>query len=181
MNELKPPPGLIMVYTGNGKGKTTAALGTTIRAAGYKWKVFILQFIKGSWHYGEMDGIKLLSDFVDMEQMGKGFYKIIDDDLPEEEHKKAAAAALEKARDVMQSGDYRLVILDEINNAVELRLIELNDVLELLKNKPPKLNVILTGRNAAPEVIEVAHLVTEMKEIKHPFQQGYMAKKGIDF
>ncbi|MFC1728868.1 cob(I)yrinic acid a,c-diamide adenosyltransferase [candidate division KSB1 bacterium] len=180
-DDLKPPPGLIIVYTGDGKGKTTAALGTVIRAAGYKWNVFILQFIKGSWHYGEIDGIRLLEPYVTMEQMGKGFYKIIDDNLPEEEHKKAAAHALERAREIMHSGRYQLVILDEINNAVDLGLVELADVVALLKNKPARLNVILTGRNAKPEIVELAHLVTEMNEVKHPFRQGFKAKKGIDF
>ncbi len=181
MEDLKSPKGLIIVYTGDGKGKTTAALGTVIRAAGYKWKVFILQFMKGTWHYGEMDGIKLLEKFVTMEQMGKGFYKILDDNLPEEEHKKAASLALKKAEEVMASGEYKLLILDEINNAVDLGLICLEDVVGLLRNKPPDISVILTGRGAKPEIIEMAHLVTEMKEIKHPFKQGFKAKKGIDY
>jgi len=170
-----------MVYTGGGKGKTTAALGAAVRAAGYKWQVFMLQFIKGSWHYGEMDGIKLLDRYVTMEQMGKGFYKIIDDDIPEEEHKKAAANALERARAAFHCGKYKLVILDEINNAIDLGLISAVDVVRLLKEKPAGLNVILTGRGATSEIIEMAHLVTEMKEIKHPFRQGFKAKRGIDF
>ncbi len=177
----KKDTGLILVYTGNGKGKTTAALGTTIRAIGYGWKTYILQFVKGSWHYGEMDGIKALEPDVIMEQMGRGFYKILDDNLPEEEHKKAARAALKHARDVMNSGDYQLVILDELNNAVDLDLLQIEDVIALLKEKPGKLNVIITGRNAKPELIEIADLVTEMKEIKHPFQQGIKARKGIDY
>ena len=179
--EHKKDKGLILVYTGNGKGKTTAALGTTIRAIGYGWKTYILQFVKGSWHYGEIDGIKALEPDVVMEQMGRGFYKILDDNLPEEEHKKAARAALKHARDVMNSGDYQLVILDELNNAVDLDLLQIEDVIALLKDKPGKLNVIVTGRNAKPELIEIADLVTEMKEIKHPFQQGIKARKGIDY
>ncbi|MFC1477679.1 cob(I)yrinic acid a,c-diamide adenosyltransferase [candidate division KSB1 bacterium] len=181
MKKLKEPDGLTVVYTGNGKGKTTAALGLCIRAAGYRWKVFILQFMKGTWRYGEMDGINLLGDYVTMEQMGKGFYKILDDNLPEEEHKKAAAEAVERAREVIHSGGYQLVILDEINNAVDLELIGLPDVIDIVKNKPEKLNLVLTGRNAKPEIIELADLVTEMKEVKHPFQQGFSAKKGVDY
>jgi len=181
MDDLKNAPGLIIIYTGSGKGKTTAALGTAVRAAGYKRHVFILQFIKGTWHYGEIDGIKMLGEYVTMEQMGRGFYKILDDDLPEEEHKKAAAAALEHARDVIHSGKYQLVILDEINNAVDLGLVELDDVVGLLRDRPEGLDIILTGRNARPEIIEMAHLVTEMKEIRHPFTSGFKAKKGIDY
>lgn len=181
MKDLKKPSGLVLVYTGNGKGKTTASLGVAVRAAGYGRKVFILQFIKGSWHYGEIDGIKLFGEFVTMEQMGKGFYKIIDDNLPEEEHKKAAAHGIKRAKEVMHSGDYHLVILDEINNAVDLGLVDLEDVLDLIRGKPEELDIILTGRSAKPEVIEAADLVTEMREIKHPFQQGFMAKKGIDY
>ncbi|MCH8286592.1 cob(I)yrinic acid a,c-diamide adenosyltransferase [candidate division KSB1 bacterium] len=173
--------GLIIVYTGNGKGKTSAALGSVIRASGYGWKIFILQFVKGSWHYGEIDGIKVFEPDVVMEQMGKGFYKIMDDNLPEEDHKKAAKHGLERAREKMQSGDYKLVILDEINYAIDLGLLPLEDVVELLKQKPGKLNVILTGRNARKEIIDLADLVTEMKEIKHPFQKGLKARKGIDF
>jgi len=181
MKEQKEPGGLIIVYTGSGKGKTTAALGMCIRAAGYKYNTFIIQFIKGSWHYGEIDGIKLLEKYVTMEQMGKGFYKILDDKIPEEEHKKAARQAIERAREVMHSGKYKLVILDEISNAIDLGLIELEIVIQLLKEKPASVDVILTGRNAKPEIIELADLVTEMKEIKHPFQKGFMAKKGIDY
>ena len=176
--------GLIIVYTGDGKGKTSAALGATIRASGYGWKIYMLQFIKGSWRYGEMDGIKALAPpngGVIMEQMGKGFYKIIDDTLPEAEHKKAAQNALKRARQKMLSGEFKLVILDEIHYAVNLGLLPLEDVLNLLKEKPGKLHVILTGRNAPPEIIEMADMVTEMKEIKHPFQKGLKARKGIDF
>jgi len=172
---------MILVFTGDGKGKTTAALGTVVRAYGYGWKVYILQFIKGTWHYGEMDGIKALEPAVEMEQLGKGFYKILDDDLPEEEHKKAAVAAVERAREKIQSGKYKLVVLDEIINAVDLELITVEDVLGLIKDKPKDVHLILTGRGAKPEIIEACDLVTEMKEIKHPFQKGLKAKKGIDF
>jgi len=180
----KRKSGLIIVYTGDGKGKTSAALGAAVRASGYGWKIYILQFMKGSWHCGEIDGIKKLAPphgGVVMEQIGKGFYKIIDDNLPEEEHKKTARHALNRARQMMHSGEYQLVILDEINFAIDLGLLPLEDVIKLLQEKPSRLHVILTGRNAKPEIIEMADLVTEMKEIKHPFQQGYKGKKGIDF
>lgn len=173
--------GLTIVYTGNGKGKTSAALGAVLRAAGYQMRSIMIQFIKGSWFYGEMDGAKLLSDFFTIERMGKGFYKIIDDTLPEEEHRKAAAAAIHRAVEVLASNAYDLVILDEINVALDTGLVTLDDVQRILDAKPRSCHLILTGRNAHPTVIARADLVTEMREIKHPFQKGRFAQKGIDF
>jgi len=173
--------GLVIVYTGNGKGKTTAALGLCIRAIGYDEKVCIVQFIKGSWKYGELDGIKRLSPNVELYQKGLGFVGIIDDKLDRSEHIKAAKEAVEFAREKIESGRYDIVILDEINVAVGLGLIELDDVLGLIRCKPPLLDLVLTGRNAKQEIIDIADLVTEMREIKHPYQKGIMAQKGIDF
>ncbi len=173
--------GLIVVYTGDGKGKTTAALGMCIRAAGYKKKVKIIQFIKGTWHYGELDGIKLLSEYVDLEQLGKGFVGIIDDKEDISTHIKAAKKTLEKSREEMLSGKWDILILDEINVALGLKLIELEDVLELLNQKPEDLHLVLTGRNAPQEIIDRSDLATEMREIKHPFQQGILAQQGVDF
>lgn len=173
--------GLIAVYTGNGKGKTTAALGTVVRAAGYGLQVYMLQFIKGSWHYGELDGAELLKPYFTIERMGKGFYKILDDDLPEEEHRAAAAAAATRAIEVLKSGEYDIVILDEINVAVMTKLLPVSKVLEIIDAKPPTCHLILTGRGAPQEVIDRADLVTEMKEIKHPYQKGHLAQKGFDF
>jgi cob(I)alamin adenosyltransferase len=173
--------GLVIVYTGNGKGKTTAALGLCIRAIGYDEKICIVQFIKGSWKYGELDGIKRLSPNVELYQKGLGFVGIIDDKLDRSEHIKAAKEAVEFAREKIESGRYDIVILDEINVAVGLGLIELDDVLGLIRCKPPLLDLVLTGRNAKQEIIDIADLVTEMREIKHPYQKGIMAQKGIDF
>ena len=173
--------GLVVVYTGNGKGKTTAALGMCIRAAGYEKMVKIIQFIKGSWHYGELDGIKLLSDYVELEQMGKGFVGIIDDKEDISVHIAAAQKTLEHSREEMISGKYDILILDELNVALKLNLIELDDVLDLIRNKPDDLHLVITGRDAHEEVIELADLVTEMKEIKHPFQKGVLAQRGVDF
>lgn len=173
--------GLTIVYTGNGKGKTTAALGMCVRAAGYKWKVKILQFVKGSWKYGELKGIKLLADFVELEQVGEGFVGIVDDDKDIEVHREAARKALAYARETVESGKYDLVILDELNVALDLGLVELQDVLDLIAAKPEKLHLVLTGRGAKPEVIEVANLVTEMTEIKHPFRDGILAQRGVDW
>ncbi len=173
--------GLVVVYTGNGKGKTTAALGLCIRAVGYDKKVCIIQFIKGSWKYGELDGIKKLAPHVELYQKGLGFVGIIDDKLDKSEHIKAAGEALAFAGEKMHEGKYDIVILDEINVAMHLNLIRVDDVLKLIDNKPESLDLILTGRNAKDEIIERADLVTEMREIKHPFQKGIKAKKGIDF
>ncbi len=173
--------GLVLVYTGDGKGKTTAALGLAVRAAGYRLRVLMIQFIKGSWYYGEKDGARLLSPYFEMEQMGKGFYKILDDKLPEKEHKKAASAAIERAIEVLQARSYDIVILDEINVALHTGLVNLEDVLRVLDAKPESCHLVLTGRNAHPEIIARADLVTEMREIKHPYQKGIKAQKGIDF
>lgn len=173
--------GLVIIYTGDGKGKTTASLGVCIRAAGYKKRIKIIQFIKGTWHYGELDGIKLLSEYVDLEQMGKGFVGIIDDREDISTHINAAAKALERSREVIHSGRYDIVILDELNVALSLKLIELEAVIDLIRGKPEKLHLIITGRGAHEKVIEMADLVTEMREIKHPYKKGILAQEGIDF
>lgn len=181
MEKKAEKKGLVIVYTGDGKGKTTAALGLCVRAVGYDEKVCIVQFIKGSWKYGELDGIKKLAPNVELFQKGLGFVGIIDDKLDKSEHIKAAGQALIFAREKVVSGGYDIVILDEINVAVHLGLIEVGDVLKLIDDKPPLLDLVITGRNAREEIIERADLVTEMREIKHPFRKGIMAQKGIDF
>lgn len=173
--------GLVIVYTGNGKGKTTAALGMCIRAAGYNKKIKILQFVKGSWKYGELKGIELLKDFVDMEQVGEGFVGIVDDNKEFSVHQEAARKGLAHAREIIHSGEYDIVMLDELNIAIDLGLIPLEEALDVVKNKPEKLHLVITGRSAKPEMIEVADLVTEMREIKHPFQKGILAQKAIDW
>ncbi|OGO42066.1 MAG: cob(I)yrinic acid a,c-diamide adenosyltransferase [Chloroflexi bacterium RBG_16_57_9] len=173
--------GLVIVNTGDGKGKTTAALGTALRAVGYGWHVLILQFIKGTWKYGEMEAIKRLEPEVELVRMGKGFYKILNDNLPEEVHKEAAREALAFAREQMHSGKYDLIILDEINVALQTGLLDVKDVLTLLDERPAGLHLILTGRGAPPEIVERADMVTEMREVKHPYQQGIKAQRGIDY
>ena len=173
--------GLTIVYTGKGKGKTTAALGIVLRAVGYEKKVCMIQFIKGSWHYGEMTSSKKLEPEFEMITVGKGFVGIIDDKSPKEDHKEIAKEAIKISNEKIQSGKYDIVILDEINYAVNLDLISVKDVLNLIKSKPQKVDLVLTGNYAKDEVIEIADLVTEMREIKHPFQRGIKAKKGIDF
>ena len=173
--------GLVIVYTGGGKGKTTAALGMALRAVGYGHKVCMIQFIKGSWHYGEMDSSKKLAPEFELVAIGKGFVGILDDTSPKEDHEKYAEEAIKICKDKILSDKYDLIILDEINYAVNLGLINIKSVMDLIKLKPKKLDLVLTGNHAKEEVLKLADLVTEMKEIKHPFQSGIKAKKGIDF
>ncbi len=173
--------GLVIVYTGNGKGKTTAALGMALRAVGHDYKVCMIQFIKGSWHYGEMSSSKKLEPEFELIAVGKGFVGIIDDTSPHSEHEKSAREALRISKEKILSKKFDIVILDEINYAIDLSLVELNPVLDLIKLKPSNVTLVLTGNHAKDEIIQSADLVTEMKEIKHPFKSGIKAKKGIDF
>lgn len=167
--------------TGDGKGKTTAALGTVLRAVGYGHRCLIVQFIKGSWSYGELKSITRLEPEVEFHRMGKGFVGIIDDNLPREEHEKAAHEALAFAKQKLASGDYKLVLLDEIFIAIGLNLITTGDVLDLMDARPPQTTLILTGRGAPAEIIERADTVTEMREIKHAYRKGILAQRGVDF
>lgn len=181
MSSDEKTKGLLIVYTGNGKGKTTASLGMTIRAVGYGWKVSIVQFIKGTWKYGEIDGIKKLSPNVELNIMGAGFVGIIDDDKPFEEHRRAAKEAYDLLLEKTVSGEFELVIADELNVAVSLGLITNDELKALIEKKPEKVHLVITGRNADQWLIDKADLVTEMKEIKHPYQKGILAQKGVDF
>ena len=167
----------VIVNTGNGKGKTTAALGVVLRASGYGHKVLIVQFIKGSWHYGEMDALARF-DNVELMRVGKGFVGILDDKLPFSEHQAAAREGLAQAQHKIMSGGYDLVVLDEINNAVHMGLLELDEVLALVRDRPPQTSMLLTGRNAHPRLMALADLVTEMRDIKHP---AGAFRKGIGF
>lgn len=172
--------GLILVNTGDGKGKTTAALGMALRAWGQGMKVLVLQFIKGGWKYGELKAAEKLGPDFEMRQMGEGFIKGPGDQSLEE-HRQAAAEALAAAVTEISSGKYDLIILDEILYAIHYGLVALDDALELMAKKPDRLHLVLTGRNAPPEIIEQADLVTEMKEIKHHYNKGIPAQKGIEF
>lgn len=173
--------GLTIVYTGKGKGKTTAALGIALRAVGHNMRVGMIQFIKGEWYYGELSSAKRLEPEFDLVAAGKGFVGILDDDHQIEDHKEAAKLALGFVRKKMMEKRYDILILDEINYASNLGLISPSDVKELIKCRPRELTLILTGNYASQEIINLADLVTEMKEIKHPFKLGIKAKKGIDF
>ena len=177
-----------MVFTGNGKGKTTAALGQAIRALGEEKRVLMVQFIKGPWQSGEDFFLKKFSiqhSTFNIVKTGRGFVGILGDSLFPEEHKKAAEDGLAFARKEIESGMWDIVILDEINNAVSLGLISEDKVLELLdlSNLPTcKLeHLIFTGRDAPKEFIDRADLVTEMRDIKHPYDTGVKAKRGIEY
>lgn len=173
--------GIVIVYTGHGKGKTTAALGLILRAVGHGLKVLMIQFLKGGWDYGELKGIERLSPDAEIQPLGLGCIGILDDDKPIEDHRKAAQEALTATRKAITAGHWDIIILDEINIAVHLKLIAAEDVLQIIRKRPKKLTLVLTGRFADDTVIEAADLVTEMKEIKHPFQKGKLSQKGIDF
>ncbi|HEY3294807.1 MAG TPA: cob(I)yrinic acid a,c-diamide adenosyltransferase [bacterium] len=181
MVEANEPMGLVLVNTGDGKGKTTAALGTVLRAVGYGHHCLIVQFVKGSWTYGELKSIKRLEPEVEFHRMGKGFVGIVDDKLPREEHEQAAREALAFAKEKLASGQYRLVLLDEIFVAAGLGLISTDDILSVLDARPRSTSLILTGRGAPPEVIERADTVTEMREIKHAYRKGILAQRGVDY
>lgn len=172
--------GLVIVYTGEGKGKTTASLGLALRAAGYKKKVLIVQFGK-IWFSGELESLKKLAPFVKLIQGGKGFVKILNDRLPFKEHKRAAKETFHKLYQETLSGRWDVVIADEINGALYSKLLKLTDALRLIKDKPTSVDLILTGRFAHDKVIAKADLVTEMKMVKHPFESGFLAKEGIDY
>ena len=168
--------GYVQVYTGNGKGKTTAALGLTLRAVGAGLEVFIGQFLK-TGTYSEVSALERLGSPVTLEQFGgKRFIRR----EPTEEDRKRAAEGLERVREVISGGAYDLVVLEEINVAVSMGLVSATDVLELIRTKPPQVELVLTGRRAAPEIVEAADLVTEMREVKHYYKQGVTSRKGIE-
>lgn len=169
--------GLLLVYTGNGKGKTTAALGLVFRALGRGLRVAVVQFIKGKWKTGERVFAEKLPELTFL-VMGEGF-TWDSDDLSRD--RRAAEHAWAKAAELISSGQYDVVVLDEITYAVNYGFIALVDVLDVLRARPPHVNVVLTGRNAPAELCELADTVTEMKVIKHPFEQGHKARAGIDF
>ena len=173
--------GLIIVLTGDGKGKTTAALGIVLRAAGHDMKVCIIEFMKGDMYSGEIDGVRKLAPNVEFHITGKGFCGIKGDPYPFEEHRDNAQAAIKLAKEKLLSGKFDILILDEINNAVHLKLVDLRQIMELIDIKPPLMHLILTGREAHPGIIKRAHIVTEMKEIKHAYRQGIEPQKGIDY
>ena len=171
--------GLVILYTGEGKGKTTAALGLVLRAVGYKKKCLIVQFGK-SWFTGELVGIKSLAG-VKIIQGGKGFLGILGSKVGKEEHQKAANEAYNILYREVTSGKWDIIVADEIVGAISSGVLGLNQTVKLIKSKPKGLDLVLTGHYASKKLIQMADLVTEMQEVKHPFQKGILAKKGIDF
>lgn len=173
---------MFLIFTGNGKGKTTAALGQGLRSIGEGRRVLMVQFIKGPWKSGEDTSCKKLAPYLKIVKMGLGFVGILSDKFPLSAHKKAARKALKYARKEVSTGKWQMLIMDEISNAIKLKLITLKDVLNLLKYVRPRVeHVIFTGRDAPKKFIELADLVTEMKEIKHPYIKGIKAKKGLEY
>lgn len=172
--------GLVIVYTGEGKGKTTAALGLILRAAGYNKKCLMVQFGK-AWFTGELVGIKKLGAGVKIIQGGKGFLDILGSKVSITEHKKAASEAFRILYTEVMGGNWDIVVADEIVGAVSSKVLSLTKVLQLTRGKPAKMDLVLTGHYAPKKLIQAADLVTEMTEVKHPYQKGILAKKGIDF
>lgn len=172
--------GLIIVNTGPGKGKTTAAMGTALRAVGQGMRVLMLQFLKGSWHYGELDAVKAFGDKFVMKQMGRGFVKV-GAEKPDPEDVRMVEQAWNEAHVAVHSGQWDLVILDEINYAISYGMLDPAKVIESLKNKPDLVHVILTGRNAHSTIVELADTVTEMRQVKHAYEKGVLAQRGIEY
>ncbi|WP_433990149.1 Corrinoid adenosyltransferase (plasmid) [Pseudoseohaeicola sp. NH-UV-7] len=172
-----PGRGLVLVHTGNGKGKSSSAFGVIVRALGWKQKVGVVQFIKGTWITGERQFFGRLGQVV-WHTMGEGFTW---DTQDKDRDIAAATAAYQKACEMMESGEFDLIVLDEINIALRYDYLDVAAVLDGLKARSDKTSVILTGRDAKPELMEYADLVTEMTEIKHPYAAGIKAQRGVDF
>lgn len=173
--------GLLIVYTGPGKGKTTCALGTAFRAVGQGLRVLMVQFIKGSWHYGELDAAKMLGDDrLEIRPMGRGFVKVGGAETDPEDLR-LCEEAWEFGRQQMESGRYNLIVFDEINYVISYHMLDAEKVVAALAGRPEQLHVICTGRNAHPRLVEAADLVTEMREVKHPYTRGILAQRGIDY
>jgi cob(I)alamin adenosyltransferase len=170
--------GLLIVHTGKGKGKSTAAFGMVFRAIGHGYKIGIVQFVKGAWGTGERDVLENYPEQVTIKAMGEGFTW---DTQDRQRDIAAARAAWETAKEMIADPSYKMVLLDELNIVLRYEYLPLEEVLEVLKAKPRDTHVIVTGRNAREELIEIADLVTEMTEIKHPFRSGVKAQPGIEF
>jgi cob(I)alamin adenosyltransferase len=173
--------GLLIIYTGPGKGKTTCALGTAFRAVGQGLRVLMVQFIKGSWHYGELDAAKMLGDDrMLIRPMGRGFVKVGGADTDPEDIR-LCEEAWHWAQQQMAGGQFDVVVLDEINYVISYKMLDAEKVAAALAARPEHVHVICTGRNAHPKLVELADLVTEMKEVKHPYTKGILAQRGIDY
>jgi cob(I)alamin adenosyltransferase len=170
--------GLLIVFTGNGKGKTTAALGLAMRACGHRMRVCMIQFVKGKWKSGETEAARRFEDLMEIHTMGKGFVKT-EKDI--ERHRAVAKQAWEFAQDILMSSKYRFVILDELTYLIKYKIIDEVEVVQTLARKPADLHIIVTGREAPESLIDVADLVTEMRDIKHPHRVGVKAQRGVEY
>ncbi len=175
--------GYIQVYTGNGKGKTTASLGLAMRALGRCWKVLIIMFTKGGNDYGELNSFRNLSPEIakNLTIVQAGLDRIVYENNKNADDAQEIKKGWELAKKVIKNDEYNLVILDEANIAIDLGLIDLDEVIEVLKNKPDEMEIVLTGRNANPKIIEIAHLVSEIRPVKHYWDTGIAARKGIEY
>ncbi|MCG8632767.1 MAG: cob(I)yrinic acid a,c-diamide adenosyltransferase [Desulfobacterales bacterium] len=173
--------GLVVVITGNGKGKTTSAMGMALRAAGHEMKVCIIQFMKGDLYSGEWDGVTHLGKYVELFHTGKGFCGIEGNPYPHSEHRKNAQEAIDLVKSKLASNAFDLIILDEINNALALNLVDLEQVKEILSLRPDRLHMILTGRDAHSDIIDMADTVSEVREIKHAYRKGIVPQPGVDY
>lgn len=175
--------GYIQVYTGNGKGKTTASLGLAMRALGRNWKVLLVMFTKGGNNYGELISFRNLSPEIQnnlvIEQAGLD--RIVYASNKSFDDEKVIKRGWEIAKNAIQNDEYQLIILDEINIAIDLKILDIKDVIDVLKNKPEHMEIVLTGRNAHPKILEIAHLVSKIEPVKHYWDLGVTAREGIEF
>lgn len=179
--EPKVRKGLVVVITGNGKGKTTSALGMALRACGHGMRVCIVQFMKGDLYAGEWDGIRKMECAIELHATGKGFCGIQGNPYPWAEHRANAQDAIDLVREKIASGGFDLMILDEINNAVKLKLVDLEQVLAIIRDRPPLMHLVLTGRDAHLDVIDLADTVSEVCEVKHAYRSNIEPQPGIDY
>lgn len=179
--EPKQKQGLIVIITGHGKGKTTAAMGMALRGCGHGLKTTIVQFMKGDLYSGEWDGVKKLEPLVTLYHTGKGFCGIEGNPFPHSEHRKNAQDALSLIKKIIKNEPPDILILDEINNALELKLVDLGQVLEIVNLRPKQMHLVLTGRDAHPDLIALADTVSEVREIKHAYRKDIEPQPGIDF
>lgn len=178
MSDNSDKLGLIQVFTGNGKGKTTAALGEGLRACGHNFKVLIVQFMKGDIEYGE---VKIAHKIANMTLKQFGLPTFVKKGEPKEEDLKLAREGFQFAKDAIQNKKFDMVILDELNVAIDYGLLEIEPVIELLKNRPDGIEIIITGRYAPREILDIADLVSRIEEVKHPYQKGIQSRKGVEW
>lgn len=175
--------GYIQVYTGDGKGKTTASLGLAMRALGRCWKVLIVMFTKGGNDYGELNSFTELSPTIsdNLKIVQAGLDRVIYKENQNEQDEQEIKKGWELAKQAIKNHEYQLIILDEANIAIDMGILDVDDVVETLKNKPDEMEIVLTGRNAHPKIVEIAHLVSEIKPVKHYWDTGIAARKGIEY